>query len=589
MIEELPSRRLAYRFTHELVRRALYDRLSGVRRAELHLRVGEALERAEGRSGRALADLAHHFAAAAPLGRRRSGASSTTSAPRARRPPRSPSTRRRRGCAPRSSSGSRARPRARRCSSSSAPPATAPARRSTRWRRSGRRRPSPASSATASCWRAPRSATRRRAGVPGSPTRARSSCSRRRRPRSATENSELRVGLLGGLARALVFQGEHERGAIVRTNAVALARRLGDRVPPGHGRWCAPTGRGARARSTRSSRCSPRPSTSARSWATPRSSPRRWRGACPTFVALGDLDVRPARGRRAAGAPPSRRPSRSCSTWPSTTARRIALCDGRLDEAEAQGAALARVEPAADRDATPRASTGSRCSASAASRGGWPSSRRSSASSPPTRAAAGRGDRASSPCSSSSAWRRRRRRELARVADEGLDAVPRVAVAGRAHLPDRRLRGARRRGHRRARLPRARAARRDERDDRPPRRLPRGGRPLPRHARRDARRVPSAREEHFERAMELNRRMGAATWLAHTAYEYAPHAAGARPRRARAGRRAARRGGRAGRADRHAGAARSRPGARRPRRRPSAGPTSSPRARSRSWRSSPGA
>jgi DNA-binding CsgD family transcriptional regulator len=28
-------------------------------------------------------------------------------------------------------------------------------------------------------------------------------------------------------------------------------------------------------------------------------------------------------------------------------------------------------------------------------------------------------------------------------------------------------------------------------------------------------------EEHFERGMELNRRMGAATWLAHTAYEYA--------------------------------------------------------------------
>jgi len=28
-------------------------------------------------------------------------------------------------------------------------------------------------------------------------------------------------------------------------------------------------------------------------------------------------------------------------------------------------------------------------------------------------------------------------------------------------------------------------------------------------------------EEHFERAMELNRRPGAATWLAHTAYEYA--------------------------------------------------------------------
>jgi DNA-binding CsgD family transcriptional regulator len=28
-------------------------------------------------------------------------------------------------------------------------------------------------------------------------------------------------------------------------------------------------------------------------------------------------------------------------------------------------------------------------------------------------------------------------------------------------------------------------------------------------------------EQHFERAIELNRRMGAATWLAHTVYEYA--------------------------------------------------------------------
>ena len=68
MIEELSSRTLAYRFTHELVRRALYDRPSGLRRAELHLRIGEALESAEGRSGRALADLAYHFAAAAPFG-----------------------------------------------------------------------------------------------------------------------------------------------------------------------------------------------------------------------------------------------------------------------------------------------------------------------------------------------------------------------------------------------------------------------------------------------------------------------------------------------------------------------------------------
>jgi len=32
---------------------------------------------------------------------------------------------------------------------------------------------------------------------------------------------------------------------------------------------------------------------------------------------------------------------------------------------------------------------------------------------------------------------------------------------------------------------------------------------------------PERAEEHFQRALELNRRMGASTWLAHTAYEYA--------------------------------------------------------------------
>jgi DNA-binding CsgD family transcriptional regulator/tetratricopeptide (TPR) repeat protein len=69
LIEELPFPALAYRFTHELVRRALYDRLSVLRRAELHLRIAVALEAADRpRSGRILADLAHHFAAASPIG-----------------------------------------------------------------------------------------------------------------------------------------------------------------------------------------------------------------------------------------------------------------------------------------------------------------------------------------------------------------------------------------------------------------------------------------------------------------------------------------------------------------------------------------
>ena len=68
MIEELPTQRLACRFTHEIVRRALYDRLSRMRRAELHLLIGEALESSDAISDRALADLAHHFGAAAPFG-----------------------------------------------------------------------------------------------------------------------------------------------------------------------------------------------------------------------------------------------------------------------------------------------------------------------------------------------------------------------------------------------------------------------------------------------------------------------------------------------------------------------------------------
>jgi len=69
MIEEMPASGLAYRFTHELVRLALYDRLSGLRRAELHLRVGTALEEDLGATAvRGLADVAHHLAAAGALG-----------------------------------------------------------------------------------------------------------------------------------------------------------------------------------------------------------------------------------------------------------------------------------------------------------------------------------------------------------------------------------------------------------------------------------------------------------------------------------------------------------------------------------------
>lgn len=70
LVVEAPGLRLAYRFAHELVRRAVADRLSAPRRAEIHLRVAEALETqptaGETRSRRAT--LAYHFAEAAPVG-----------------------------------------------------------------------------------------------------------------------------------------------------------------------------------------------------------------------------------------------------------------------------------------------------------------------------------------------------------------------------------------------------------------------------------------------------------------------------------------------------------------------------------------
>jgi DNA-binding CsgD family transcriptional regulator len=70
LLVEEPGRGLAFRFAHELVRRAIAERLPSGRKAELHLRVAEALEHgrphADGRAR--LAALAHHFAAAAPLG-----------------------------------------------------------------------------------------------------------------------------------------------------------------------------------------------------------------------------------------------------------------------------------------------------------------------------------------------------------------------------------------------------------------------------------------------------------------------------------------------------------------------------------------
>jgi len=68
IVEELPATVPGGRFTHELIRRAVYDRIPLVRLPELHLRVGEALEDAYvAHTDTVVPDLAHHFTLAAPI------------------------------------------------------------------------------------------------------------------------------------------------------------------------------------------------------------------------------------------------------------------------------------------------------------------------------------------------------------------------------------------------------------------------------------------------------------------------------------------------------------------------------------------
>src|SRR5262249_57993332 len=68
IVEDLPASAPSCRFTHELLRRAVYDRIGSLRRPELHLRVGEALERVHAAdNAEIVAELAYHFTIAAPL------------------------------------------------------------------------------------------------------------------------------------------------------------------------------------------------------------------------------------------------------------------------------------------------------------------------------------------------------------------------------------------------------------------------------------------------------------------------------------------------------------------------------------------
>jgi len=516
MIEELPSRRLAYRFTHELVRRALYDRLSGVRRAEMHLRVGEALERSEGRSGRALADLAHHFAAAAPLDGAQRAIEYNLSAARA------------------AAAAVAFDEAATRLRTALELGIESPAKRAevflelgtashragdagdaleafketagiARELRNGELLARAAIGYEEACWR------------PGIADQGAVELLEEATTALGDDNLELRAGLLSGLARGLVFQGEHERGAIVRTNAVAMARRLDDPVPLATVLVRSYWSRGTSSLDEILAMLTEAVDLGEELGDTEiLAEAMAWR--VPTFVALGDLDA-----ARLEVAAVLRTAEQTAQPFMLHVAEHygstIALCDGHLDEAEARARhshEWSRLLSGSDAAGV----YGIQMFNIRREQG------RLAELAPIIRILAGDADRGGP-------WRpglvsvlvelgmdAEARRELARVVDDGLDPFREsLWLAALVYLTD------------------ACSALGDEAAAAIvyPELEPLAGTNVmighlvACHGAADrylgmlaATLGESERaEEHFERAMELNRRMGALTWLAHTAYEYA--------------------------------------------------------------------
>ena len=229
MVEELSSQRLACRFTHELVRRALYDRLSRARRAELHLRVGEALESSRAGADPRVADLAHHFGAAAPFGGAERAIEYNLRAAR-------------QASESLDFEDGAARLRTAIEIGIEEPPKRAEVylELGEIYRRAGRTTESmDAFSSVARIARELGSSELLAAAAigyeeaswrPGIATAEAVELLEEALAALAADDEEARVGLLGGLARALTVLGDRERGAIVRGNSIALARRHGDRT-----------------------------------------------------------------------------------------------------------------------------------------------------------------------------------------------------------------------------------------------------------------------------------------------------------------------------------------------------------------------
>ena len=219
IVQEVPGAAFGFRFTHELLRRAIEDRLTPLRRAELHLKVASALEAD-------VAAAAHHLAAAAPLGDPRRAVDFNLRA----------ATLAREALAFEQAA---AHVRTALTIGVDGNRAELQLELATDWHRAGR-----ADDASEAFREA--AALAREAGDAELLARAavgfEEACWRPAILRADSialldeavaalgeSDSTLRVQVLSGLARALAYHGDHERSAIIRASAIDMARRVGDR------------------------------------------------------------------------------------------------------------------------------------------------------------------------------------------------------------------------------------------------------------------------------------------------------------------------------------------------------------------------